>query len=97
MTTNEIDKAYDLGFKHCAINWAERGDLVADIGSPTYAKDKNYVLAALDASVKVPQSLKDTMEKITQRSLCDPMLVGMSEWNSMVRDVNLMLSGNKGE
>jgi len=54
MTTNEIDKAYDLGFKHCAINWAERGDLVADIGSPTYAKDKNYVLAALDAPVKEP-------------------------------------------
>ena len=54
-------------------------------------------LAALDAHVNVPQSLKDTMEKITQRSLCEPMLVGMSEWNSMVRDVNLMLSGNKEE
>jgi len=62
MTTNAIDKAYDLGFKHCAINWAERGDLVADIGSPTYAKDKNYVLAALDASVKVPDELDQDVE-----------------------------------
>lgn len=59
-----ISEAYDSGFRRCT-EWARRDDLLCDVGSPAYLKDKAFDLR-FDAGVevalqptKLPEGLPD--------------------------------------
>ncbi len=43
---NELNRAYALGWLACS-EWANRNDLVADIGSPAYVADREAMLKDL--------------------------------------------------
>ena len=40
-------RAFDAGFTVCAVEWAHRDDLIADIGSPAYLADQEKALGFL--------------------------------------------------
>ena len=42
-------EAFDAGFKYCATEWGERDDLIPDMDCDLYARDKENILAAMDA------------------------------------------------
>ncbi len=46
---NNLKKAYELGWIQ-ASKWAEREDLIDDIGSPAYVREADAALAALKQS-----------------------------------------------
>ena len=54
---NNLKKAYELGWIQ-ASKWAEREDLIADIGSPTYVREADAALADQQpqAAIKQPQA-----------------------------------------
>lgn len=53
---NNLKKAYELGWIQ-ASKWAEREDLIADIGSPAYTKDADDALATQQPQAESLESL----------------------------------------
>lgn len=50
--SNAIEQAYELGWRRSA-EWSKRDDLLSDIGSPAYKRDRAEDLAHLSAQAKV--------------------------------------------
>ena len=60
---NNLKKAYELGWIQ-ASKWAEREDLIADIGSPAYTKDADAALADQQPQVALKQSQAEPLESL---------------------------------
>lgn len=58
--SNAIEQAYELGWRRSA-EWSKRDDLLSDIGSPAYKRDRDEDLAHLSAQAKVRVTDEDVV------------------------------------
>ena len=73
---NNLKKAYELGWIQ-ASKWAEREDLIADIGSPAYVREADAALADQQPQVALKQPQAEPLESLL--SIATGLLIGYED------------------